>query len=228
MVIAIDALRVAYMAVPKAGCSTVKGMLAELDPDVKDDGGDDYSDPMLHDRYQTRRFRGDRWAEYKGYYGFTVIRDPAQRLLSVYTDRVARRGDLAKSKQIRRGVANLPITPDPDYFFMNLRAYMNASSIIKHHALPTHLFTGRDFSVYSRVYRIEDLHLLPRDLRRKTGRKPSLVTRNASGGALTLSDLNPRTQDWLCEWLAPEYAALSDFYESPFQEEADMSQPMVA
>ena len=101
MVISVKEHGLAYSAVPKAGCTSVKAMLAEIDPKIsypeaKEVGGD-----VWHTLYPTRRWRGDVFSQYEGSFRFTVVRDPIKRLMSVYTNRVIDRKELHNSRKLQ-------------------------------------------------------------------------------------------------------------------------------
>jgi len=216
MVITVEAHRIAYMALPKAGCSTVKAALAQVDPEatVPDDGPADVM--TWHRLYPTMRFRPHRWQAYDGWWRFCVVRDPLKRLLSVYTNRVVGLRELHNCRSILRGRVDLPMDPDPDFFFQNLRAYMQAASAIKHHALPAWLFLGPDLGRYDRVYRTSELHRFGEDLAERTGCAVSIARENPSETRLRADDLALATRAHLRDHLEDEYRYLAEFYENPF------------
>lgn len=217
MVIAVPTYKIAYMALPKAGCSSVKQALARIDPDVTVPDQDVIHFDTWHEIYPTTRFRPHRWEAYNkpGWFRFCVVRDPVKRLLSVYTNRVVQLGELKNSRKILSGEVNLPTTPDPDYFFRNLDAYRAASSTIKHHAMKTWLFIGPKPLLYDRVYKTEELGELAQDLSRHSGRNVVMPRSNSSDMKLTLDDLRPHTIDAIRPFLNFEYDFLSDFYDNP-------------
>ncbi len=218
MVIKIDEYRIAYFALPKAGCTTVKVTLSGIDPDFADKrdslAPDDRAE--IHAVYPTRRYRPVRWREVSDdWWRFCVVRDPAERILSCYTDRVLGRQELRNSRRLRGPNVDLPTDPDPDFFFQNLREYVRLSSVIKHHALSCTLFLGPRMAAFDRVYRLEDLGLLAQDLSARTGRSLSIPHNNKSAASLTLGDLAPASRDSLRRYLGPDYEVLSDYYENP-------------
>jgi sulfotransferase famil protein len=216
MVIRVDPLRLAYMAVPKAACSSVKATLAALDPAVEALDPARFGQKKVHALYPTQRFRKHRWDRVTDFFRFTVVRDPFQRLLSVYTHRVVALGELRHCRKIRRGRVNLPADPDPDFFFQNLAEYAAVSSAIKHHVLPTVVFTGADLGRYDKVYRTDDLDDLGTDLSSYLGCNVSIPHFKSSAMSLTLDDLNPRTHCALKARLDHEYNHLADFFSNPF------------
>ncbi|WP_417741184.1 sulfotransferase family 2 domain-containing protein [Salipiger sp.] len=216
MVIAVRAHRIAYMALPKAGCSTVKAALAQVDPDATLPENARPDVMTWHRLYPTMRFRPHRWQAYDGWWRFCVVRDPLRRLLSVYTNRVVGLRELHNCRNIRRGRVDLPMDPDPDFFFQNLRGYIDAASAIKHHALPAWLFLGPDLGRYDRIYRTCELAGFGEELAERTGAPVTIARENPSGMRLSLDDLAPATRTALRDHLDAEYGYLAEFYENPF------------
>lgn len=218
MVIAVDAHKLAYMALPKAGCSSVKEALARLDPAVTIPPEDQIDLFTWHGFYPTVRFRPHRWKLYADCWRFCVVRDPLKRLLSVYTNRVLQHRDTMNSRKLRNGgeeFIHLSRDPDADTFFQNLEDYKRAASSIKHHSLQAQLFLGPDLTDYNRVYRTEELSDLAWDLSLLTRQAVSMPRRNRSEERLTLDDLKGETIDAIRPFLEEEYAFLKDFYRNP-------------
>lgn len=217
MVVAVEPLHVAYMAVPKAACSSVKAALAIADPGVDRDLTDFSADLMAaHNVYPTMRFRRHRWVEYQGWFRFTVVRDPLKRLLSVYTDLVASRNQLKNSRKFQNGRAPVTDEPDPDFFFQNLDTYTEFASVMHHHTLPTQIFTGPKLKRYTKVYTTAQMADLARDLTQATGRDITIPRLNKSKAKLRYDDLAPQTRDAIRTRLEPEYAHLSDYFDRPW------------
>jgi hypothetical protein len=110
MGISVNTPRVIYAAIPKAGCSPVKAMPADLEAVQRLLDNRDYQKS-----YPTRRFRQAALNDRGNAFKFTVVRDPAKRLMFVYTDRVVDKKDLHKSRLLK--TRNLPLDPDSDFFF---------------------------------------------------------------------------------------------------------------
>lgn len=211
--ITVPHYRLAYMAVPKAACTSVKQALARIDPDVSvppDKEADEYT---WHGIYPTKRFRPHRWEETVGFWRFTVIRDPVKRLLSAYLNRVVDFRELHNSRKMREErFAHLSKDPDPDFFFQNLDAYKDASSVVKHHTVPMWLFTGKRLELYDRIYTTADIPQLATDLSDRVGQEVTLRRWNASGRSLSPDDLAPATRDILRAITADDYDLYADFF----------------
>jgi len=214
MVIAIKTHKIAYMAVPKAACTSVKAGLAQCDPEVSLDLEAAKADATLaHSLYPTKRFRPHRWKEYEAFWRFTVVRDPLKRLMSVYTDIVDGRQELRNSRKLKRQDAVLPMDPDPDFFFQHLAEYREAASSVKHHVLPVWLFIGPRPHLYDRIYKIEEIPELAADLAQKTGTDIVIPRYNKSPSKLLFSELDAKTRSSLDGYLDQEYKSLKGIYE---------------
>jgi hypothetical protein len=219
MVIAVRKHKIAYMALPKAACSSVKAAIAQIDDEKRDDGGFT-CDMKWHSMYPTRRFRPHRWnALGDDWYRFCVVRDPVQRLMSCYMNRVVVREDLVNCRNIRRGIVDLPSMPDPDFFFQNIKAYKQASSSIRHHTLPSWLFLGPDLTAYDDVFKIPELPKLAQKLQKRTGKIVRMERENATAvrEKLTLDDLQPKTRRSLRKFVAKEYVFLAGHFANPLE-----------
>ncbi|MDA7424400.1 sulfotransferase family 2 domain-containing protein [Thalassococcus lentus] len=214
----MDAHKLAYMALPKAGCSSVKEALARLDPAVTVPPDDKITKLTWHEIYPTIRFRPHRFEQFTDYWRFCVVRDPVKRLLSCYTNRVLQFRDVWNSRKIREGrdwLPDLSRDPDPDEFFCNLEAYRLASSSIKHHSVGAWLFVGKNLDLYHRVYKTEELGDLAWDLSLLTRQDVEMPRGNKSEQKLTLDDLKPATIDVIRPFLEQEYEFLNRFYKNP-------------
>ncbi|WP_425070330.1 sulfotransferase family 2 domain-containing protein [Sagittula sp. S175] len=213
MAITVPAHKLAFMALPKSGCTSVKRALAQVDPDVAQE---DTAEVMVwHGVYQTRRFRPDRWDALSDHFRFCVIRDPIKRLMSCYSDLVAQRDALGNSKRLRR-VPKLATNPDPDYFFTNFEAYKRRSSVIKHHAISAGVFVGTDLQGnYDRVYKTNEMDELGHDLSVRTGQVVQMPHSNSTRRKLDISDLLDETIDILRPFLDQEYEIFRGYFANP-------------
>ncbi|MHA6261807.1 sulfotransferase family 2 domain-containing protein [Arenibacterium sp. CAU 1754] len=213
--IAIKEYGLAYAAVPKAGCSSVKAMLAQIDPEVSLPPDETRDSAFYHGIYQTQRYRKDRFDAQAGSFRFTLVRDPIRRLMSVYTNRVVDLKDLYKSRQLRRQT-DLTLDPDPDTFFLHFRDYSRQSSVIRHHILPTALFTGDDLAAYDKVYLTGQMGEVAEMLSQRSGKPVELTKANSSETKLAFDDLRAETRDALRPYLEDEYRHLDGYVQNPF------------
>lgn len=218
MCVVLPQLRIVYMPIPKAACTSVKAALSSIDDDSPISGEDiQKNSKVVHRHYQTTRFRPHRWEPYCDgtWWRFSVVRDPLKRLLSVYSNRVVGLRELHNSPRLR-AQSSLPLDPDPDFFFQNLKSYMDLSSSIKHHALPARLYIGPKPMKFDRIYRTDEIKVLADDLSAKVGREVVVPRFNESKKSISMQDLNTKTVASLKDRLAEEYEHLGDYFTNPF------------
>ncbi|SLN39464.1 Sulfotransferase family protein [Aquimixticola soesokkakensis] len=204
-----------YMATPKVACTSVKAALAQIAGKLSATEAAKVDNLWLHKTYPTRRFwenrdrkrQPDEWR-------FCVVRDPVARLLSLWLDKVAGAKDMANSRKLN-AQSELPLTPDPDFFFENLRRYMDLSSVIKSHALPQKVFIGLDLSDYDALYRTSALGELAQDLSERAGKQIVLPRLNSTSARLEFQDLGLPARRAVLAHLEADYALLKDHYTAP-------------
>lgn len=214
MVIKVDSWNLIYCAVPKAGCSSVKAMLADIDPEVTLPPPEERTNRTYHEIYPTTKFR-PRVFHAGEAYRFTMVRDPIKRLMSVFTNRVVEKRELHNSRRLKRRQV-LPLDPDPDTFFQNLTRYAQLSSSIKHHAAPISRYTGPDLAAFDRIYRTDEMPDLAGFLSGRSGITVTAARANSSGAKLEFDSLTPETRDMLRQHLQPEYDYLAGVIDNPF------------
>ncbi|MCV2892177.1 sulfotransferase family protein [Lentibacter sp. XHP0401] len=217
MVIKVEAHKIAYMALPKAACSSVKMALGYIDPALDGKDRDAFSTAKWHRLYQTMRFREDRWKPYynEEWFSFCIVRDPLKRLLSSYYNRVVEMRDLQKKTVFIEGVPELPLEPDPDFFFQNLMGYREINTSIKHHTIGAQVFLGPKPLRFTKVYKTSELGELSRDLSERSGREVSLPHVNSSGQKLTAEQLKPETLAAIKPFMDTQYEYLSEYFKNP-------------
>lgn len=218
MSVELPHLNVIYMPIPKAACTSVKFALAGLDPNrtlPMSYFSEDVS--RLHKIYKTSRFRPHRWQPYCDgtWWRFTVIRDPLRRILSLYQNRVVEMRELFNSPRLR-AQTRLPMDPDPDFFFQNLRDYMDHASVVKHHALPSRVFIGPRPFLFDDIYKVEELNALAERLSERAGQSVVIPRLNTTQTPLQFSDLSSKTQSALKLFLLEDYINLRDYYPIAF------------
>lgn len=204
----LDEFKLAYFAVPKVACTSIKTMFFELENgfpfrDFRTNGRAWW----IHHFYRSIPFdeqNHDRVADYRR---IAVVRHPLQRLLSCYSNRVLHHRELSRDKALRPlRRAGLPYDPDLPTFVANLRGYMNAVETINHHAAPITDYLGKNHDYYARVYGMSDLDAFTADIQAIVGRSvvlPRLQTGGPKIGVEALSDAERKT--------------LTDFYAADFE-----------
>jgi Sulfotransferase family len=242
MTVALSTYRVAYTPIPKVACSSIKRAFYELkygeayDPHhlrVRLAGG------RVHGVFPSTKFDPAEFARLGDYWKFSVVRDPASRIISTWSDKVMGRDGLAQSELPRgrdlRSVAlrlrgrlrrlgrrgrvagELSLRPSLNDFVLRLDAYQAGFHVIEEHTRPAGYYLGPDLSVYDAIFRIDQLDALADALSARLGRRFDLPRVNVSHKRrkLTVDDLSDDAFDALMERLAPEYELLAAYFPRP-------------
>ncbi|MEX0906077.1 MAG: sulfotransferase family 2 domain-containing protein [Balneolaceae bacterium] len=207
-----------YIPVPKNACTSIKQALHYIEFgrlfDTSRDVHAAYTD--IHDYYkkQPEAFTSiNDLKEVKNLVRFAVVRDPLERLISCYRNRVVQLGDLHADAGTLEKI-NLPAEPDLNTFILNLRKYRKASKSIEHHSRPQSSFFGGTLAYLDHVFPIEksdDLH----EMLQEYSQGLKLLKRKSGGPKADFSDLSKKAQEHAIRFYQKDYKLLSNFYLPP-------------
>lgn len=173
----VPKLRLAYVAAPKNACTTLKMTLYRLrfEEDFYIVNLAGYDLYHVHHVFPTRHFNSGALEGIKVEDRFCVIRDPIDRFVSFYCNRILHHDDLVKAKS-QVLAKRLSLKPDINELIAHLEAYMEISRQVRHHVLPQSVFLGTDPSFYGLVADVTELgkvrHLLSERAGQDTGPFP--------------------------------------------------------
>jgi hypothetical protein len=211
--------KIAYAAVPKVACTSIKHLLFSLE-----NGGRPFQ-PFrangkaynVHTLYPSRLFEsGYKFDSFKEYFKFAVIRDPIARFVSAYSNRVVYYRDIGE-KQLDKEAIKAGLKPNPElgFFIENIAAYRQWSNQIRHHTDSLTSFVGPDLSRYDAVYPIEELARCAADLSRILGREIEIPHKQTGGPKVPRDTLTANQIRILTELYREDYALLHDYYQAP-------------
>lgn len=149
-----------------------------------------------------------------GYHRFTVVRDPMQRLLSAWKDKVNQKQFSRRPAEIRDlRRAQLPLDPSFGEFIDNFDAYREISRPARIHATRYDWHLGPDLSVFDSVHQLEHMDVLMALFSERLGREVSMPRSNTSRQETRSSALTDGQLNRLAEITAPDYALLGDLYD---------------
>ncbi|MCB1388701.1 MAG: sulfotransferase family 2 domain-containing protein [Rhodobacteraceae bacterium] len=203
----LDDFKLAYVAVPKVACTSIKNMMFEVENGFKfrefKASGRYY---WIHDLYRSVPFTELRKPRLDACWRLAVVRDPIQRLLSCYSNRVIHHRELSPQKA-RRALreADLPFNPDLSTFVSHLVGYMAVVESIHHHARPMVDYLGSDASYYNRLYGMKELGAFAADVQRITGKTAELPRLQTGGPKIEPDALTAAEKTYLRELYAEDY-----------------------
>jgi len=202
-----------YIPTPKCACTTMLHVLYYLDNnewyDRKKTGLEIHKYYRLKD-HSRRTFIDTNKDRFK----FIVVREPVQRFVSAYANKVAHGKKLHKGLIARNHLEQhgLSLSPDINIFIANLKIYRAAWRSVKHHTDPQIDFIGKDLNRYDLVCKLEDLEILHHKLIGLTQIEFSLPHEQRSSSRLFFDQLTPESIQKLESFYAQDYDLLSAYY----------------
>lgn len=204
-----------YIPIPKNACTTIKHALYEIEFARIFDAKRPQNDPYLniHDYYNKRANAFSSVNELKDASECTrvaIVRDPIERLLSCYRNRVVDLGDL-KADLATLNKMNLTAEPDLNTFVLNLKKYRKACNSIEHHSRPQSAFLGGTLKYLDYAFPIEEIDKLHEILLKLS---PGLEMQNfkSRGTGIDLSNFSQKALHYAVRFYKKDYALLSKFY----------------
>ncbi|AMS39956.1 MULTISPECIES: sulfotransferase family 2 domain-containing protein [Aminobacter] len=202
-----------YYPVPKSGSSSVKYLLMQVagahqaldnpDDDVHHHLGTNLVDP----------FRPMHNADAKP---FTIVRDPVERLLSAYSDRVVKAGlltsDEADSPLARE--LGLSLEPDLETFILRVEDYCRICADVRFHVASPRYFLGSNLFLFDRVFKLEKIDQVAAYISEIVGQDVSMPHIHVSSGQASPSDLSPAALAKALRFCRYDYAFLVDLYDA--------------
>lgn len=206
MVEVIHSLSLAYVPIRKVGTTSIRRAFRGLARGPGDHLAT-YDRPMS--AYVRFRARGCRT--------LVVVRDPVERFLSAYSNRVLHHDDIARG-QPHRALARLfglPIAPDIEEFCDRFGRYCAVNDKLRRHFRPQASYLGDDLGWFDHVYRLSEMDRLAADLSGWSGQQVRFERLQTGGPKLRFGDVPARTQRTILSITAPDYRLLSGWFAPP-------------
>lgn len=169
--------KVNYASVPKVACSTLKLFFHEVETGENIHG----SGQPLHQMYPCVKFRKTRWRQRRGFWKVAVVRNPVDRIVSCYDDKV--QGENSPLKRVEPNTLerlDLKKKPTLAEFIERLPEYQKAHWQILNHSEPLRYFLGKRPKWFDRVYDISELKAFVSEVNARSGTEVALVRANES------------------------------------------------
>lgn len=217
MPVILEDHRIAYFNIPKAASTSIKHAFYRIEhgrPFQPGDQGAQYIHQIYRVELPVTAADYDRFDDY---WTFTVVRDPAKRILSAYSNRVLHHKDMhdMRRARLRALVRGLSLTPDIETFLKKIDRYRAFSPSICEHTDRIDRFVGPDLSRLDRVYRIAELPRLTEDLSERVGRRVEIPHLQTGGPKIPLESLSRAGFDRLMAFTASEYELVREYYQPP-------------
>jgi hypothetical protein len=167
----------------------------------------------IHDVCVTQPFSYARSLDRDDHFRCAVIRDPVERLLSCYSNRVVHHGELSAGLLSPEALeAGWVIDPTLDQFLENLEGYRAYSPSIAHHSDPLVCYLGEDPRFFSKLYTIRQLDQLVADVSALANVYPILGHEQSQGPKFSVSGLSARQIRKLKDFYAQDYEVFGSYF----------------
>ncbi|SPF77418.1 hypothetical protein ALP8811_02445 [Aliiroseovarius pelagivivens] len=197
----VETPKVAYFDIPKCGCTSVAALLfSAQQPDVQ-------KPEDLHKHFKVA-MDTDSIEHLKDHFKFTIVRDPVKRFVSCFRNRVCHHGDLNPLVDARIIIR----LPDINEFAMRLDYFADQCVVLEHHVLPQSWFLNGDLTFVDRVYPIEEMAQIAKDVSQMVGREMDMPREQTGGPDVGLGDLSEEAFEHILNHYADDYELLRDYY----------------
>ena len=184
----------AYISAPKCACTSVKELIFRIENNCNFNKIRDNKAAIrlqingkrhyIHDFYPTIAYKDQPQQILAQLQCFCVVRNPLDRLVSCYRNRVVRYGEL-KSERIANLGIKAPPDPDLTMFIQYLDEYQKVPQI-HHHSLPLTHFLGNKPDAYKRIFNLRNIDQLPSHLKKYFGHTRKIDQLQTSGKKINL------------------------------------------
>lgn len=204
-------ISLAYVSIPKVACTSIKYtfynilMGADYTHDKKIDPEKDIHWYFNGKSQEVGEFK-DR---------VLVIRDPIDRFLSAYSNRVTHHWELSRGflsqRYPRKMYKDIIFNPGLGQFIEFFDSY-NKFSSIEWHTRPISKFVNNDISLFNHIFSISSLSDFENLLSIRIGRPVSFSRHQSGGKKFSVKDLDSDQLDNLLHRYRDDYELLADFY----------------
>lgn len=185
--------KLTYVAVPKVACTSLKHMFFEIENgfpfrSYAANGTRKHIHNACYPSVTFDRLPHERIADHLR---LTLVRDPVQRFLSAYGNRVVALRELSgKQAGVRLRKAGLRPNPSLSEFVDRLEDYRAASASIAHHTDPLTCFLGGDPGYFAEIYNLRNIETFRQRIEAAVGRPVAIPRLQTGGPKLSPDDLS--------------------------------------
>ncbi len=200
---------VAYFPIPKAACSSIKSALYLL-KNKRTYNIENYNGNHIHDYWYSKQQCLNHYSD-----KVIVVRDPIERFLSAYSNRVHDHGELNRGAVERDCpwlVNQLPhFKPSLSQFVSELERYMLVP-VIGHHCKPLSQHVHNDLSTFTHIYPLENISELEQYLSETTGQNIEIPRVHVGCHKVSIGLLSEPELERLLVFFDDDYRLLAPWY----------------
>jgi len=178
----LQSYNLAYISAPKCACTSIKELIFRIENNcdfnkVRDQKGAirlqiNGKRHYIHNFYPTIAYEEQPLHLLAKLRCFCVVRNPLDRIVSCYWNRVIRYGELNPEKICNLEI-DAPANPNLNEFVIHLDQYRKSPQI-NHHSLPLTHFLGNKPDGYTKIFNLKNINQLPKYLKQYFGKTRKL------------------------------------------------------
>jgi glycosyltransferase involved in cell wall biosynthesis len=199
-------------ATPKVACTSLKQAFFRLENgfSFRDFTANGISYNVHNIAYPPRFIKDYDKTQLSGLRKFAVVRDPVERLISFFNDKIIDKDCLSVWQPNNLKKNNLTCNPDFDFFVDHLAEYRQTVSEVKHHTDPITDFVG-DPNWYDEVFSIKNLKKFQSEISEISGVDFIIPRDNFSSSILKSTSLSSETIEKIRTFYADDYLSYGDY-----------------
>lgn len=208
-------LKIAYFSVPKVACTTIKTFFFEVENNNQRTFEGFLVNEQwvsIHSFYASKRF--DEWdhAAVADYLKLAVVRDPVDRFLSAYRNRVMFHNELDKLRLTPEDVqSGVVARPDLDQYIAHFHRYRELARPIGSHTLPLVEHLGGDAAYFDHVFNIRDLASFVEVVRSRAPFAPDMGHYQTGGPEIKPDVLSAAQRKFIMDLYAEDYRVFGKY-----------------
>lgn len=206
-------LKLAYFPVPKVACTSLKLFFFEFE------NGFPFKDFYIsgkhfhiHEFWPSRKFENYDHSSIQRFNKFCVVRDPVERVISCYYNRVLFHDEISPD-HIAKSKSAIGLKPRPTLseFIERFDKYRDAIPSIKHHTDSLVHYLGRSPEFYDQIYNMKDITIFVSDLCSNYNKNIKLSFAQKTNKKMSANELHSKLVKKIQQFYQEDYDVYGDF-----------------
>lgn len=168
----------------------------------------------IHTLYKPQPLSRQLKEEIDGYFRLAFVRDPVQRFLSAYSNRVLHHGNMQSEFKARTQLqaAGLPTKPDIHLFIEKFDTFTAASQAVHHHTRPLVYFLGKDPKYFHKLFKLSEMPEFEKLIYERTGVEVTVPRLQTGGPKISRDELSKHEIRKIERLYSMDYKAFSAYF----------------